>query len=96
MMNKKIVIACHSILESFSKEEVEKVVEVLNHFNKTCKEESRAACLLKGCKDSDSPIEKEIEPYLGQQTIVENFSKRAAASYSGPSQATCSKCGAPL
>ena len=95
-MNKKIIIACHSILKAFSKAEVDKIIEVLSYFNKKCKEESRAACLLHGCKNTDSPIEKEIQQHLGEETIVENFSKRAAASYSGPSQATCSKCGAPL
>jgi hypothetical protein len=95
-MNKKLIIACHSILSAFSKAEVEKIIEVLSHFNKKCKEESRAACLLHGCKDSDSPLEKEIAKHLGEQSIVENFSKKAAASYSGPSKATCSKCGAPL
>lgn len=94
-MNKKIVIACHSVLSAFTKEEVTKIIEVLNHYNKTCKEEHRAACLLNGCKDSDAPIDKEIAPFR-DQTIVENFSKKAAASYSGPSTATCSKCGAPL
>jgi hypothetical protein len=95
-MNRKMVVACHSILDNFTKDEVDEIVEILKHYNSLCKEESRAACLAKGCQNDNSSIERKISLYRDSSMTIERFSKSAGASYSGPTRTTCSKCGAPL
>lgn len=91
-----MLIASHSILNNFTKAEVVEIVEVIKYFNTTCREESRAECLLRGCQNEDIQINKRLAPLRDNNMTIERFSKSAGASYSGPTRSTCSKCGAPL
>ena len=94
-MNRRMLVACHSILDKFTKAEVKEVIEVLTEFNK-CNEDVRASCLINGCKNDENTVRRRIATYRARVDVGEIRRMSKSASYSSPSTSTCRSCGRPL
>jgi len=95
-MNKKMFRACYSVLDNFTETEVNEMVEVIKYYNDNCQNDKRAACLVHGCKDDTSAMNRKVAPYRDDDRTVKRYSLSANSAYSGPSSSTCSGCGRPL
>lgn len=58
-MKASVKTAAYGLLKNLTSAEVEELIEVLAHFNRRCREDSRADCLAQGCETKEKRLLEE-------------------------------------